>query len=220
MNLPQTIKTIAQPTEFKLKEKGSLFLAISQPIQEEDEAINCLAKIRKQFYDATHHCSSYKLQNGIFKYSDDGEPNGTAGIRIYNAQNHLEVTNLITVVIRYFGGTKLGLGPLGKAYYESAVASLENSTIEKKDLYQKIEISYDFSLSKSVHHFVSKNKLIITKNDFKALPKMTCLILPANISSFNSEMMAATQNKILINLSDEFSYLNLNSAKKSQILDI
>lgn len=213
MNLPQTINTISKQTEFKLKEKGSLFLAISQPIQSEEEAINCLSKIRKQFYDATHHCSSYKLQNGIFKYSDDGEPSGTAGIRIYNAQNHLEVTNLITVVVRYFGGTKLGVGPLGKAYYESSIASFEMTAIEKKDLYQKIEISYDFSLSKSVHHFVSKNKLIIIKNDFEVLPKLTCLIQPTSLSSFSSEMMAATQNKVIIDPKSEYSYLNINSVK-------
>ncbi|MFA7420009.1 MAG: YigZ family protein [Melioribacteraceae bacterium] len=215
MNLPETIKTIAQPTEFKLKEKGSLFLAISQPIQEEDEAINCLAKIRKQFYDATHHCSSYKLQNGTFKYSDDGEPNGTAGIRIYNAQNHLEVTNLITVVVRYFGGTKLGVGHLGKAYYESAIGCLETSTIEMKNLYRKIEISYDFSLSKSIHHFVAKHKLIITKNDFDALPKMTCLIIPASFALFHSEISAAAHNKAIINVTEEFSYINSNSSKLS-----
>lgn len=211
MSLPEKIKTIRHYSEFKLKEKGSLFLSICQPAQSEEEALTFLAKIRKQYYDATHHCYSYKFQNGNFKYSDDGEPNGTAGIRIYNAQNHFEVTNLITVVVRYFGGTKLGVGPLGKAYYDSAIECLNNSVIEQKELFHKIELSYDFTLSKTVHHFISKFKLIISKNDFDIRPKMVCLVRPSSEKEFTSEIIAASQNKIVITKTGEFCYITLDS---------
>lgn len=208
MDLPEKIKTIQQPSEFKLKEKGSLFLSLSEPVQTEEEALNFLQKIRKQYYDATHHCYSYKFQNGHFKYSDDGEPNGTAGIRIYNAQNHFEVTNIVTVVIRYFGGTKLGVGPLGKAYYDSAIECLSCSLIESKELFYKIEIHYDFALSKTVHHFVNKFKLIISKNDFDDKPKMTCFVKPSIQSDFTNELTAASQNKASIEQKGEFSYIS------------
>ncbi|MDP3581360.1 MAG: YigZ family protein [Ignavibacteria bacterium] len=211
MSLPEKIKTIKQNSEFKLKEKGSLFLCICEPVQTEEEALHFLTKIRKQYYDAAHHCYSYKFQNGTFKYSDDGEPNGTAGIRIYNAQNHFEVTNLVTVVVRYFGGTKLGVGPLGKAYYNSALECLANSQIEEMVLFKKIEISYDFSLSKTVHHFVSKFKLIINKNDFVIRPKMVCLVRPSAEQDFTSELIAASKNKIAITQTGEFSYITLDS---------
>lgn len=211
MNLPGKIKTIENTAEFKLKEKGSLFLCICEPAQTEEEAQNFLSKIRKQYYDATHHCYSYKFQNGNFKYSDDGEPNGTAGIRIYNAQNHFEVTNLVTVIIRYFGGTKLGVGPLGKAYYDSALECLANSQIDEKVLFKKIEISYDFSLSKTVHHFVSKYKVIISENDFDNRPKMVCLVRPSSEKEFASELISASQNKIAITQTGEFSYITLDS---------
>ncbi len=81
------------------------------------------------------------------------------------------------------------------------------------DLYQEVEISYDFSLSKSVHHFVAKHKVIITKNDFNELPKMTCLIQPARFDLFQTDILAATQSKAIINLTNEFSYINSNTAK-------
>ena len=211
MNLPAKIKTIKNSAEFKLKEKGSLFLCICEPVQTEEETLNFLTKIRKQYYDATHHCYSYKFQNGVFKYSDDGEPTGTAGIRIYNAQNHFEATNILTVVVRYFGGTKLGVGPLGKAYYDSVTECLGKSLIEEKELFHKIELSYDFALSKTVHHFVSKFKLIIHKNDFDIRPKMICLVRPSSEKDFATELISASQNKVAITKTGEFSYITLGS---------
>jgi len=211
MNLPAEIKTIKESADFKLKEKGSLFIAVSEPILEEAHALTILSKVRKKYDDATHHCYSFKLQNGNFKYSDDGEPGGTAGIRIYNAQNRFDLTNLITIVIRYYGGTKLGVGPLGKAYYDAAFECLKNSIMEQRLLYRKIVIVYDFTHSKTLHHFVSKFKVVITKNEFDDRPKVFCLIQPTQIDTFSNELLKATQNKLEIKRTDEFSYLTSNS---------
>ena len=121
------------------------------------------------------------------------------------------MTNLIIVVVRYFGGTKLGVGPLGKAYYDSAIECLNNSVIEQKELFHKIELSYDFTLSKTVHHFISKFKLIISKNDFDIRPKMVCLVRPSSENEFTSEIIAASQNKIVITKTGEFCYITLDS---------
>lgn len=213
MNLPEKIKSIETQSEFKFKEKGSQFLSICEPVLSEEEAIQFLSKIKKQYYDATHHCYSYKFQNGAFKYSDDGEPSGTAGIRIFNAQNHFDVTNLISIVIRYYGGTKLGVGPLGKAYYDSAFKCLNKSTILEKELYNKIEITYDFELSNTVHHFISKYQLIISNNAFDNKPKMICLLRQNNFEVFSKELLAATQNRLQICALNEFTYLTSNSNK-------
>ncbi|KAF0152775.1 MAG: hypothetical protein FD143_703 [Ignavibacteria bacterium] len=209
-----SIKTISNSFEFKQKEKGSLFICITEPCESEEEALNFLTRIRKQYYDATHHCYSFKLQNGSFKYSDDGEPSGTAGIRIYNAQNYFEATNLISVVIRYYGGTKLGVGLLGKVYYNSTFQCLSSSVIEEKELYNKIEITYDFAFSKTVHHFVSKFKLLIFKNDFDTKAKLVCFIRPTFYKSFTNELLAAAQNKVQIQPLDEFMYLSSNFIKQ------
>lgn len=210
MNLPEKIKTIENRSEFKFKEKGSLFFAICQPVLNEKESLQFLSEIKKQYYDATHHCYSYKFQNSAFKYSDDGEPSGTAGIRIFNAQNHFSVTNLISIVIRYYGGTKLGVGPLGKAYYDSIFECLKKTTILEKELYNKIEITYDFDLSNTVHHFASKYQLIIVKNDFEKKPKMTCLLRHTIFEMFSKDLLSASQNKLQIYLLNEFTYLTSN----------
>lgn len=205
MNLPENIKTIVSPTEFKLKEKGSIFIAKSFPIISEDDANNLLNQQRKEFYDATHHCYSYKLQNRIFKYSDDGEPNGTAGIRIFNAQNHFELTNILTIVIRYFGGTKLGVGPLGKAYYESAFNSINQNEIIEKELYQNIVIEYDFSQSKTVHHLINKNKIRIQTSTFEEIPKIFAIIKPNILKQFEDEVNFFSP-QIRLKIVDEYSY--------------
>ncbi len=188
MNLPLEIKTISHKTEFKLKEKGSIFIAKSFPINSEKEIEQELNSIKKEYYDATHHCYSYQLQNGNFKYSDDGEPNGTAGLRIYNAQNHFELKNILTIVIRYFGGTKLGVGPLGKAYYESAFGSLSNSRIKILQLYQSLIISYDYSQSKNIHYLINKYDIKIINNDFSQSPKIVAFINTKIVNQFEEEV--------------------------------
>jgi uncharacterized YigZ family protein len=207
MNLPDNIKTISSETEFRLKEKGSLFISISKPIQTEEDANSFLHAIRKKYYDATHHCYSYKLVNGNYKYSDDGEPNGTAGIRIYNAQNHFDLTNLVTIVIRFFGGVKLGVGPLGKTYYLSAIQNLENSPKQDLALYKTIEIEYPFELSQLVHYLIGKYQLIMTQNLFEIKPKMICSILNKSIEKFSSELSSGSKNEIEIKIMENHSYI-------------
>jgi uncharacterized YigZ family protein len=207
MNLPDYIKTIVTISEFKLKEKGSQFLAYSKPVQNEDEAITYLSETRKKFYDASHHCYSYKILDGTFKYSDDGEPNGTAGIRIYNAQNHFELTNLITVVVRYFGGTKLGVGPLGKAYYDAATESIAAAKLISLAKYRLLEIRFDFSLSKTVHHFIGKFNALIKDNTFDSMPGMIIMIQSQNCAKFISEVSVAANNKCVIIQKSEFEYI-------------
>src|ERR1035437_8880518 len=130
MSIIKPIRSIEGFTEAGIKEKGSAFTGQAYFMSDSDECVKKLNKIIKQFYDATHHCYCYKLNSGEAKYSDNGEPSGTAGIRILNAIEHFDLTDILVVVIRYFGGTKLGVGPLGKAYYESALNVLKSRSEE------------------------------------------------------------------------------------------
>jgi uncharacterized YigZ family protein len=204
--LPEQIKTISSESEFKLKEKGSTFISISKPIGTAEEAITFLTSLKKKYYDATHHCYSYQLVDGSFKYSDDGEPSGTAGKRIYNAQIHFELTDLITVVIRYYGGIKLGVGPLGKAYYDAAMQNLESSATEEKILHQQIKIEYDFEFSNLIHHLISKYGLTIQNQLFEAKPSIICLIRHSVINQFSSDLSASSNNKLTVKSAGEFTY--------------
>lgn len=208
-NLPYQIKTIAAESEFRFKEKGSMFIGLSLPISLEEEGINFLNSVKKKFYDATHHCFSYKLADGLFKYSDDGEPNGTAGIRINNAQNHFHLTNIITIVVRYFGGTKLGVGPLGKAYYEAAIQNIEASMKIEKELYQKIELEYQFEQTKYVHHLISKFELVVNKNLFESSPIMQCSIKASRINEISSELNENYNPNLILTITDNLFYTNI-----------
>ena len=207
--LPFRIKTISSESEFRIKEKGSLFVGLSLPISNEEEGIIFLNSVRKKFYDATHHCHSYKLADGLFKYSDDGEPKGTAGVRINNAQNHFDLTNIITIVIRYFGGIKLGIGPLGKAYYEAANQNLEASKKIEKELYQNIELEYKFEQTKYVHHLISKFELVVNKNLFELSPIMHCSIKASRTDEFSSEINENYNPNLILRITGDLFYLNI-----------
>lgn len=207
MNKPPVIKTILNQNEFRLKEKGSLFIAQTFHVESIAEAVDILANTRKQFYDASHHCYSFLLVEGGSKYSDDGEPNGTAGIRILNAQNHLGLTNILTVVTRYFGGIKLGVGPLGKAYYESSIQCLESANIEDFCLFQKFSLKYFYEQSRLIHHIFNKYNVKISNNGFEDKPFMNCLIEINKVTNLEEDLKSFSPKEIQFKLINEFEYL-------------
>lgn len=207
MNLPLKIKTIVSGTEFKLKEKGSLFIAQCKAVYSEEEAIEFLNGVKKQYYDAAHNCYAYKLADGSLKYSDDGEPNGTAGIRILNAINHYELTYLIVVVTRYFGGVKLGVGPLGKAYYETALECLNLTKTQSKTHHTRGIISYKFEHSSLVHRILSKYNAVIENSLFGEEPSIVCLIPTQEVEPLITDFANSSNNKVKVEISDFFRYL-------------
>jgi len=194
------IKTIDKNYESKLKEKGSLFIGIAKPVNNLNETETYLQNIKKEYFDATHHCYAYKLYPNIIKYSDDGEPNGTAGIRLLNAINHFELTNILLISVRYFGGTKLGIGPLGKAYYQNVIETLKNCNIITKELYYNYEIVYSYNLTKTVHYILAKyNCKIINTEYYQTEQRTQFKIKPNNSELFIKELLTLTNNQANIN---------------------
>ncbi|MGE5680901.1 MAG: IMPACT family protein [Bacillota bacterium] len=174
----EEFNTIEAFSETKFKEKGSVFIGQAFPAETEEDCLNILEQVRKKYYDATHHCYAYNLPDRS-KYSDAGEPNGTAGIRIINAIQHFNLTNLIIIVIRYFGGTKLGVGPLGKAYYTSAFQTLEASKIVTKIAFRKYTLNFDFNFTSQIHFILSKLNAKIQSTDYLNNVSITFLLKPA-----------------------------------------
>ena len=138
--------TIAAPAEAIYKEKSSKFLAYAYPVRTEEEIRERLDALRKRYYDATHHCYAWRLgpQGELFRSNDDGEPSGTAGKPILGQLLSHSLTNCLVVVVRYFGGTKLGVSGLIQAYKESTADVLSVAEIIEQtvDLSFKIEFSY------------------------------------------------------------------------------
>ena len=139
--------TIKENSEGIYKEKGSRFLSFAFPVNTEDEAKQHINDLKKKYYDASHCTYSYKIgiENQIFRMNDDKEPSGTAGKPIYGQIIALHLTNILIVVVRYFGGTKLGTGGLTKAYREAAKNALHNKNIILKTIecYYEIVINYE-----------------------------------------------------------------------------
>ena len=115
---PDSFKTIESPSRGLFKDKGSKFIALAYPVETEEDVFRNLENARKEYYDAHHHCFAYVLGQGreSFRLNDDGEPSGTAGKPIYGQILSKDLTNLLVVVVRYFGGTKLGTRGLINAY--------------------------------------------------------------------------------------------------------
>jgi len=204
--LPEQIKTIKDFREFSFKEKASEFIAIVYPIDNEENALTQLNEIRKKYYDASHHCFAYKLKCSEEKYSDDGEPKGTAGIRILNAIQHFDLRDVMLVVVRYFGGTKLGVGPLGKAYYNASIEVLEKAEIQSKNLFQKIEIEVDFVFISQIHRIINQFSAIISDSQFTNKANFKCFVKPNDFEKINIELTNLTNGQILITQKPDFKY--------------
>ncbi|GEN77805.1 IMPACT family protein [Chryseobacterium hagamense] len=152
-------KTIASPVEnILLKEKGSKFIGFAFPVNNEEELKTALEKIRSEHPKATHHCYAFRmgLNGENYRANDDGEPSGSAGLPIYNQLLANEITNVLVISVRYYGGTKLGVSGLVKAYKESAKITLEETLIITRELETHIEIEFNFNQQNLIFTMLSK----------------------------------------------------------------
>lgn len=185
--------TIAKPSEGIYKEKGSKFIAFAYPIFNEDDFKNYLAELKKDYHDARHHCYAFKLglTENEYRYSDDGEPNNSAGKPIYGQILSNNITNVAIVVVRYFGGTKLGVGGLITAYKEAAADAIKNGKIVSKTINNYYRITFDYPAMSDVMNFIKQHQLGVTQQVFEN----NCLI-EFNIRTTEAEHMIHELKKI------------------------
>ena len=150
--------TLAEPAEALYKEKGSKFLAYAYPVRDEEQIRECLDALRKRYYDATHHCYAWRLgvdgQN--YRVNDDGEPSSTAGRPILGQLLSYGVTDALVVVVRYFGGTKLGVSGLIAAYKKSASAVLSAARIIERTVDVQFEVEFGYLVMNDVMRVVKE----------------------------------------------------------------
>jgi uncharacterized YigZ family protein len=167
-------KTIAKPSQGTFRDKGSKFLAFAIPASSEQEVKQHLEALRKQYYDATHHCYAYVLgfDKSAYRVNDDGEPSGTAGRPIYGQLLSNDLTNTLIVVVRYYGGTNLGVPGLINAYKTSALDAINNATILTKIVKEIYEIQYPYEVMNDVMKIIKDEILEVINNEFG----MKCVI--------------------------------------------
>lgn len=157
-------KTIEKPsTETLFKEKGSKFFGYTFPVLNENDVKICLETLRKKHHAARHFCYAYQLgiEKTQYRANDDGEPNNSAGLPIYGQIQSFEVTNILIVSVRYFGGTKLGVGGLISAYKTSAQLALEASDILTKTINIKYKLKFNYDLMNAVMRIVKEKNIEI-----------------------------------------------------------
>ena len=157
-------KTIDFPSEeVLLKEKNSKFFGYAIPVTSEEEVKENLERLRKEHFSARHWCYAYQIGTEKIQYraNDDGEPNNSAGMPIYGQIQSFEVTNILVVVVRYFGGVKLGVGGLISAYKTAAQMALENATIIEKTIDKHFIISFGYAHMNKVMRIIKEKNLQI-----------------------------------------------------------
>jgi uncharacterized YigZ family protein len=185
-----TYKTLAEATEEQLfKEKNSKFLGYAFPITSEDEVKPILLGLRKEHPNAVHFCYAYQVGVEQFSYraNDDGEPSGSAGTPIYGQIQSFEITNVLLVIVRYFGGVKLGVGGLISAYKTTAQQTLESATIIEKTIDVTYVARFDYAqLNKVMRVIKEKNLAILTQK-----MDMQCEIELSTRKSAEANLLAA-----------------------------
>ena len=165
--MKDTFKTIASPsTEILFKEKNSKFFGYAFPVTTEEEIKTHLEKLRKQHFGAGHFCYAFQFGSDTiyFRANDDGEPSNSAGMPIYGQIQSFGLTNILVVVVRFFGGVKLGVGGLISAYKTAAQMALEESIIIEKTIDIHFQIFFDYkNMNKVMRIIKEKNLEIITQ---------------------------------------------------------
>ncbi|MBW6479620.1 MAG: YigZ family protein [Bacteroidales bacterium] len=170
-----TYHTLNQPGEGLYKDKGSKFIAYAHPVKNEEEIKGILDDLRKKHYDARHHCYAWALgpTRDAFRINDDGEPSGTAGKPIYGQILSHDITNVLIVVVRYFGGTKLGVRGLINAYKAAAAEAIENNAIVEMLIREVYELQFEYPLMNDVMKVLKDHDLNQLSHDFALSCKLT-----------------------------------------------
>lgn len=183
-------RTIQNPSEGLYKEKGSKFLGFAIPVQSEDEVKERIAEVKKKYFDARHHCYAYILgyDKAKFRANDDGEPNHSAGDPILGQIRSKGLTNVLVIVVRYFGGVKLGVGGLISAYKIAAQSALDGAAIIEKEVSMHYEIRYSYLNTPDVMKLVKDYNLEIKNQSFEEECKMEVTLVLRSKEPFEEKV--------------------------------
>lgn len=190
--------TISKPSEGLFKDRGSKFLAFAYPVSTEEEIKLIQEKLRSDYHDARHHCYAYMLgsEKEIFRINDDGEPSSTAGKPILGQIRSFDLTNILIVVIRYFGGTKLGVGGLINAYKTAAEEALKNAKIIKKTLHDIYELKFEYPEMNEVMRIMKEEQIEHIDQNFELSCSITLSLRKADVDKVLSKFDRVENLKI------------------------
>lgn len=195
-----TFFTIKQASKGEYKENKSSFLAFAYPVENAEQVKQFVDNLKKEYYDARHHCFAYKIGIGKEVQSrafDDREPSHTAGEKILGAIESKNLTNVLIVVVRYFGGIKLGASNLAKAYKQASMEALGNAEIIERTITEDILFSFDFSIMANVNKFLKDNRFDKTSYTYVSANEILLKVNKDNKENIINQLSSVFGIKIL-----------------------
>lgn len=199
MSATDSYKTIKEISEGIYKEKGSKFLAYAYPVDNEEEIKEIVDSLKKQYFDARHHCYAWQigLDGMNYRVNDDGEPSGTAGKPIHGQILSNELTNILIVVVRYFGGTKLGTSGLIQAYREASADAIANSLVIEKTVDDKFTINFGYLAMNDVMRIIKEEEPNIHSQQFDMSCQMELSIRESRAEALKNRLLKVKTLSIL-----------------------
>ena len=197
VEIQDSYKSIASPSEGLFKDNGSRFIALAYPVETEEEVKEIVASLRKEYHDARHHCYAYRigLKGDVWRASDDGEPSGSAGRPILGQIDSLELSDVLVVVVRYFGGIKLGIPGLIRAYKTSTADALSAATVVPKIAGRNYRISFDYMSMNAVMKVLKDMDLPQSGQDFGEKCSLVTRVRLAQDESFKERLSDVAELK-------------------------
>lgn len=192
-------QTIIAPQSAETSVEKSKFIAYARPIDDETTAKQFIESIKRQHWQANHHVPVYTIgeNHEVQRYSDDGEPSGTAGLPVLDMLKKSNTTNLCIVIVRYFGGIKLGKGGLVRAYTAAAKAVLDNHLVTF-DTYRKFNCVCDYSDHGKLAHLLEQHKAIVNETDYTDTVKTTLYIIESDAPHLEQKIIDTLANRVAI----------------------
>lgn len=190
--------SIRQSAQGEIKRKGSRFIGEAKSSATVEEAEQALLVVRKREHAATHHCYAYHVgldTDEHFKYSDDGEPTGTAGRPIYDVLRGRELTNTLVVVTRYYGGTKLGTGGLVRAYGDAAIEALDQAGIRTNLITTDLSVDIEFALYDQLMKMIARLGATVSESDFADKVHLTLTIARSKKNLLRDEIIGLSSGR-------------------------
>ncbi len=198
-------KSILKKGVDQFEVKKSIFIGYSSPIESEEEAIDFIKEIKTKHYDATHNCSAYIIGEDMMiqRFDDDGEPSGTAGIPMLEVLKRENLTNVVVVATRYFGGTLLGGGGLIRAYSKSSKIAIDAGIVVDMKEYFHLQIGYDYVYHGKIVNYLETKNFKTINIDYTDKVNATVLVSKLDLEMVKSDLINMTGDEITMEVSKE-----------------
>jgi uncharacterized YigZ family protein len=203
-HLLESYKTLLNPGNHEIDIKGSRFICHLQRVTTEEEALGIIQAVKKEHWKANHNCYAYVIgeQDQVQRASDDGEPSGTAGVPILEVLKKNQVHNVLAIVTRYFGGTKLGAGGLIRAYTQATATALSHLGIAECSLEQIVELTIQYTDMGKLDNYLAQEAITVLDRVFSDQVVFLCSIPISQVDTFQENVIDLLNNRLSIRLTD------------------